>query len=113
MPGIIDLRNGVILDAVNLTDWKNVPVRTHLENIFSKPIAFLNDANAAALGEAWLGAGKGAVARPELRLGLALGASVPLPIRRFVSLARLIRCASPPPAQSYLTDGRSRSSFCQ
>ncbi len=73
VPGIIDLKNGVILDAVNLTDWKNVPVRTHLETIFNKPIAFLNDANAAALGEAWLGAGKGAESMAFLTLGTGIG----------------------------------------
>lgn len=73
VPGIIDLKHGIILDAVNLTDWKNVPVRSHLQKIFNKPVVFLNDANAAAMGEAWLGAGKGAESMAFITLGTGIG----------------------------------------
>ncbi len=73
VPGIIDLKNGIIIDAVNLADWKNVSVKTKLASIFNKPIAFLNDANAAALGEAWYGAGKDAESMAFLTLGTGIG----------------------------------------
>src|SRR5262245_45915160 len=54
-PGTMDIPKGIILDPPNLRPWKNVPVRQHLEEVFHKPTAFQNDANAAAYGEYWAG----------------------------------------------------------
>src|SRR5262249_23632014 len=58
-PGTMDIPGGLILDPPNLKPWQNVPVRRHIEEKFRLPTAFQNDANAAAYGEYWLGAGKG------------------------------------------------------
>lgn len=73
VPGILDLQAGMVLNAVNLKGWQRVPVREHLQKVFGKPTAFLNDANAAALGEAWLGAGQGADSMAFLTLGTGIG----------------------------------------
>ena len=56
-PGFMDIPAGLILDPPNLKPWRNVPVRQHIADVFGLPTAFQNDANAAALGEYWAGAG--------------------------------------------------------
>src|SRR5205085_904744 len=59
-PGTMDIPAGIILDPPNLRPWQNVPVRRHIEEHFHIRTAFQNDANAAAYGEFWVGAGKDA-----------------------------------------------------
>ncbi|WP_322923629.1 ROK family glucokinase [Paenibacillus campi] len=56
--GFTDLRAGVILLAPNI-GFRDVPIRAILEQRLGKTIRIDNDANVAALGEAWSGAGKG------------------------------------------------------
>src|SRR6476661_9465449 len=57
-PGTMDIPAGLILDPPNLKPWRNVPVRDHIHKVFQLPTAFQNDANAAAFGEFWAGAGR-------------------------------------------------------
>src|SRR5207247_6821073 len=57
-PGTMDIPAGIILDPPNLKPWQNVPVRRSIHEPFRVPTAFQNDANAAAYGEFWAGAGK-------------------------------------------------------
>ena len=59
-PGTMDIPAGIILDPPNLKPWQNVPVRQHIADSFGLPTAFQNDANAAAYGEFWVGAGRNA-----------------------------------------------------
>lgn len=56
-PGFIDHKNGIIKLAGNL-NWKDYDVKKDFVKYFNKPVYVLNDANAAALGEFWQGAGK-------------------------------------------------------
>jgi len=56
-PGTIDLDRGVILDTANLS-WKNVHVKSILEEAFGAPAAILNDVDAGVYGEYRFGAGK-------------------------------------------------------
>lgn len=57
VPGVCDIPNGIVKFAPNLF-WKDVPIKEILQKEFSIPTYIDNDANAAALGEAWTGAGK-------------------------------------------------------
>jgi glucokinase len=75
-PGTMDLRAGVILDPPNLKPWQNVPVRQYIQSRFQKPTAFQNDANAAALGEFWIGAGRGAHSMVLFTLGTGVGGGI-------------------------------------
>jgi glucokinase len=75
-PGTMDIPAGVILDPPNLRPWKNVPVRQHLQDVFHKPVAFQNDANAAAYGEYWCGAGRGARSMVMFTLGTGIGCGI-------------------------------------
>jgi glucokinase len=72
-PGLMDIPGGLILDPPNLRPWRNVPVRAHVARVFSKPTAFQNDANAAALGEYWVGAGRGVASLVFFTLGTGVG----------------------------------------
>jgi glucokinase len=75
-PGTMDIPAGVILDPPNLKPWQNVPVRRHVQEVFGVPTAFQNDANAAALGEHWAGAGKGAHSMVLYTLGTGVGGGI-------------------------------------
>jgi len=59
-PGPLDPYEGVIIEPPNLIGWVNVPLVKMLEEKTGIPVKLENDANAAALAEATLGAGKGA-----------------------------------------------------
>jgi glucokinase len=59
-PGPLNPHDGIIIEPPNLPGWVNVPIVNILEEKTNLPIKLENDANAAALAEATLGAGKGA-----------------------------------------------------
>jgi glucokinase len=75
-PGTMDIPGGMILDPPNLKPWRNVPVRQYVQDTFKKPTAFQNDANAAALGEFWVGAGKGVHSMVLFTLGTGVGGGI-------------------------------------
>ncbi len=75
-PGLLDIPAGVILEAANLPGWREVRVREHVAATFNLPTAFQNDANAAALGEYWSGAGRGTRSLLLLTLGTGIGGGV-------------------------------------
>jgi glucokinase len=75
-PGTMDLKTGYILDPPNLKPWRNVPVRDHIAHVFGKPTAFQNDANAAAMGEYWTGAGAGVRSLVMFTLGTGVGGGI-------------------------------------
>ncbi len=56
-PGPLDVENGIIVENSNLP-WKNVPIVKIIEEKTGIKTLLKNDANAAALGEKWFGAGK-------------------------------------------------------
>ena len=75
-PGTMDIPAGIILDPPNLKPWQNVPVRQYIHDTFGLPTAFQNDANAAAYGEYWAGAGRGAHSMVLYTLGTGVGGGI-------------------------------------
>jgi glucokinase len=75
-PGTMDIPAGIILDPPNLKPWQNVPVRQYVQNRFHIPTAFQNDANAAAYGEFWVGAGKDVRSLVMFTLGTGVGGGI-------------------------------------
>jgi glucokinase len=57
-PGPSDAAGRVARYALNLKGWVDVPLADRLEALTGKLTVVSNDANCAALGEAWLGAGR-------------------------------------------------------
>jgi glucokinase len=58
VPGPVKHREGICVYAPNLTGWTNLEVAAPLQSTLGLPVFILNDANAAALGEARFGAGR-------------------------------------------------------
>jgi glucokinase len=77
-PGSMDIPAGVILDPPNLKPWRNVPVKQFIADAFRLPTAFQNDANAAAYGEYWAGAGKDFRSMVLFTLGTGIGGGIVL-----------------------------------
>jgi glucokinase len=75
-PGTMDIPGGLILDPPNLKPWRNVPVRQYIQDTFHLPTAFQNDANAAAYGEFWVGAGKDVHSLVLFTLGTGIGCGI-------------------------------------
>lgn len=73
-PGPV-INGGVISKAVNI-GWENYPLKEKLEEAFSLKAFVENDANCAALGEMWLGAGKGLKNIVAITLGTGVGGGV-------------------------------------
>jgi glucokinase len=75
-PGLMDIKLGLILDPPNLKPWRNVPVPAKIREVFGKPVAFQNDANAAAYGEYWVGAGRDFSSMCLFTLGTGIGGGI-------------------------------------
>jgi glucokinase len=58
-PGPLDPDRGVVLNPPNMAGWVDVPLAAMLGDRLGVPAFVDNDANAAALGEHWAGAGIG------------------------------------------------------
>lgn len=54
-PGVVDSANGIVLRWTNF-GWDNVPLAGYLGELTGKKVTVANDANVAALGEAYFGA---------------------------------------------------------
>ncbi len=59
LPGRVDRDDGRLLHAPNLPDgWAPQVQREHLETVLGLPVTLANDADVAAVGEAYFGAGR-------------------------------------------------------
>ncbi|RUL89545.1 ROK family protein [Tautonia sociabilis] len=75
-PGTMDIAGGMLLEPPNLPGWNNFPVRDRLAALLKKPTVLQNDANAAAYGEFWVGAGKGVSSLVLFTLGTGVGGGI-------------------------------------
>ncbi len=76
-PGPLDRETGTVLDTPNL-GWRNFPLRDLVANEVGLEAELDNDANAAALGETWLGAGRDVESLIAVTLGTGIGGGVVL-----------------------------------
>ena len=74
-PGLIDSTRGEVVFAGNM-NLKNYPLQKLLQEKLSIPVKICNDANAAALGEARFGAGKGYKDSVLITLGTGVGGGI-------------------------------------
>jgi glucokinase len=75
-PGPMDIPNGMILRPGNLPDWRDFPIRDRCSFHLGMPVTFANDANAAAYGEYWKGAGAQFQSMILLTLGTGIGGGI-------------------------------------
>ncbi len=76
VPGFIHLREGVIANCNNIACLENFPIRDEIEQRLGARVILENDANAAALGEKWMGAGRDVEDLVLLTLGTGIGGGI-------------------------------------
>lgn len=76
VPGFIRMEDGVIVGSNNLPEMEGAPVRDEVSGRLGVPVILENDANAAALGEVWIGAGKDVDDLVLLTLGTGVGGGI-------------------------------------
>lgn len=74
--GPLDSRSGVVLCPPNLPGWVNIPLQKMLTEKYGVPSFIQNDANACALVEWKLGAGRGTENMIFLTMGTGMGGGV-------------------------------------
>lgn len=87
VPGIIDMEHGMMRKSANLPGWSDYPVRDVIEHRLGAKVFLDNDANVAALGEKWLGAGREAENMAMLTLGTGIGGAIVLNGKLFYGMS--------------------------
>ena len=75
VPGPLDSKTGEVIFSPNL-GWRNVPLGEMLHREFAVPVALDDDAHCAALGEARMGAARGANCAVYITISTGIGAGV-------------------------------------
>ncbi len=76
VPGFILLEKGFVVGSNNLPFFEDFPLRDEIERLLGTTVFLENDANAAALGEKWMGAGKDVNDLVLLTLGTGVGGGI-------------------------------------
>lgn len=74
--GPVDAVHGIINNPYTLEGWSNVPIVERLNKTFNVRVRLENDADAAALGEYWQGAGRNAKRLYAVTVGTGVGTSL-------------------------------------
>jgi glucokinase len=76
VPGIVDVKKGIVYDVANIPQWKQVHLKEILEEKYKIPAFVNNDANCFAAGEKFFGKGLGYESFVGLVLGTGLGGGI-------------------------------------
>ncbi len=76
VPGFIRLKEGIIAGSNNLAVLEGFPMRDALQRKLGTPVILENDANAAAMGEKWIGAGRDVNDLVLVTLGTGIGGGI-------------------------------------
>jgi len=74
--GPVDAVHGIINNPYTLEGWSNVPIVERLNKTFNVRVRLENDADAAALGEYWQGAGRDTKRLYAVTVGTGVGTSL-------------------------------------
>ena len=75
-PGTMDIPAGKLVEPVNLKGWEDFPIRDRVSHHCGLPVAFANDAAAAAYGEYWIGSGREFHSLVLFTLGTGIGCGI-------------------------------------
>ncbi|MGX7202727.1 glucokinase [Enterococcus plantarum] len=75
-PGSVDIKKGTVIGAYNLNWTKKQNVKAQIEEATGIPFVLDNDANVAALGERWKGAGENNPDVVFITLGTGVGGGI-------------------------------------
>ena len=76
-PGPLDRSTGTVIETPNL-GWRNFPLRDLVSNAIGLPAELDNDANAATIGEWWVGSARGFDNVIGVTLGTGIGGGIVL-----------------------------------
>jgi len=76
VPAILNIENGIILKAPNVPSLNGFRFSKALENTLNLPCVLENDANAAAVGENWIGVSKNFQNSIMVTLGTGIGGGI-------------------------------------
>lgn len=76
VPGAVNCDKSIVVQAPNLPSLINFELKAELEKRLGWPVFLENDANAAAVGEMWLGAARGCTDVISVTLGTGVGGGV-------------------------------------
>jgi glucokinase len=78
LPGAVDPGSGTVASIANMPGWDDVAIGALLGGSRGVPVAIENDANAAAIGEGWLGVAHGMSDHVFVALGTGIGSGIVL-----------------------------------
>ena len=73
VPSVVDVEKGIVYDAANIPSWKEVHLKSFLEDRFGLPVSVNNDANCYAMGAYGT---YPADAKPEILVTVTLGTGI-------------------------------------
>jgi glucokinase len=76
VPGTVNVAEGIVVKAPNVSSLDGFPLAAALTDELNLPAVVENDANAAAVGEMWQGAGRGRTAIVCVTLGTGVGGGI-------------------------------------
>ena len=76
VPGLVDEKEGIVYDVINIPSWKEIALQKIMEERYKLPVFINNDANCFVLGEYYFGKGKGFNSMIGLTIGTGLGAGI-------------------------------------
>jgi glucokinase len=76
VPGFIQMDKGIVVGSNNLAAFEGFALRDDIEHRLGTPVILENDANAAAMGEKWRGAGREVNDLVLLTLGTGIGGGI-------------------------------------
>ena len=75
IPGVVDPKQGFVVVTPNMS-LTGISVGPKLEKYFGVPVALGNDCNLGALGESWLGSGRGTSSSIAVLVGTGVGSGI-------------------------------------
>lgn len=78
VPSIVDVKQGIVFDAVNIASWRKVPLKQELQTLTALPVYVNNDVNCFVKGEHLNKSSQGIKDMIGLCLGTGLGAGIVL-----------------------------------
>ena len=75
-PGLIPEGTGTVVYAPNVPEWVDLPLESILRERLGLPVTIENDANAAAIGEHWVGGAAGKSNVVCITLGTGVGGAI-------------------------------------
>ncbi len=93
IPAVLDPMTDLIIWAPNLSGWRNIPLRSYLQQEIHLPVYVEYDGHTAVLGEWWVGSGRGFQSIIDIIIGTGIGGGMILDGRLYRGKNRLAGAA--------------------